>query len=213
RDDTHHASGGHHAISTEQHASVSTARSFLVSACQAVRLFAQKTGMRLFAGSGDIEMQAQSDNIEWRAKDKITLQADTIDFSASDYVLVNGAGSYFRLSAMGIESGTDGEWISHASHDKQSGPGQQPVVIDPMPIAMAFDERFQAVNKTLRKPVSDLPFIAQFDSGAIVEGATDQKGYTPRFRDMRATAVEITWGGLQEGLAEDGYADTVTDEC
>ncbi|MDO9404526.1 MAG: type VI secretion system tip protein TssI/VgrG [Polaromonas sp.] len=129
-EDTHQASGGHHAITTGGHTSVSAGSSFLVSATQAVRLFARKAGMRLFAAQGDIEVQAQGGSIELRAKDTIRLKAGTIDFSASEWVLVNGAGSYVRLNGTGIEQGTKGSWTAHAANHGQTGPKNLP--IDPL---------------------------------------------------------------------------------
>lgn len=130
KEDTHQASGGHHAITTGGHTSISAGSSFLASATQAVRLFARKAGMRLFAAQGDIEVEAQGDSIELRAKDTIRLKAGTIDFSASEWVLVNGAGSYVRLNGTGIEQGTKGSWTAHAASHGQTG--RKAIPVDPL---------------------------------------------------------------------------------
>ncbi|RYG08555.1 MAG: DUF2345 domain-containing protein, partial [Burkholderiales bacterium] len=139
RGDTHQASGGHHIITAGAHASTVAGKSFLVSAAEAVRLFARNAGMRFFAARGDVQVQAQAGNVELRARKTIRLQAKVIELQAEHLVLINGAGSHQRLDAAGILHGTDGGWTVHAATKVFAGPKSLPVQLPPFPQSVCKD--------------------------------------------------------------------------
>ena len=119
---THIASDQHTALTTGQDLSIASGGSLFASVGKAVRMFAHKAGMRLVAGGGDIDVRALSDSVNILAKLKITQTANSINISAKEEVVINGGGSYAKFTAGGVELGTSGNFVSHASKHSFFGP-------------------------------------------------------------------------------------------
>ncbi|UVH55945.1 type VI secretion system tip protein VgrG [Variovorax paradoxus] len=135
---THIASGEHNALTSEGHTSISAGRSFLVSARNAVRMFACKAGMRLIAADSDIDIAALKNSINVLAKLNIKLEAGYITITAREEVLIVGGGSFSRWNTSGIVHGTNGPWREHAATHSFAGPQSLPVP--------QMDERFPNLN-------------------------------------------------------------------
>jgi type VI secretion system secreted protein VgrG len=104
--------------------SVSAGKSFLVSALDKVSIFAHKLGMRLFAGQGKVEIQAQSDDLDIIAEKvmQIISAKESVHIMASEKVLLTAGGSYISIDSSGIEEGTSGKWQVHAASRSMAGP-------------------------------------------------------------------------------------------
>jgi uncharacterized protein (DUF2345 family) len=107
---------------------VSAGRSFLVSALDRVSLFAHKMGLRLMAGQGKVEIQAQSDDLEIIAEKVASLISSSgeVRFSSPREILLSAGGSYIRISAEGVEKGTTKQWKVHSASQTLSGPRSEP---------------------------------------------------------------------------------------
>ena len=119
---SHFASAGHNALTSGGHTSVATAKSFLVSAKNAVRMFAYKAGMKLVAGNADIDIAALKNSISVLAKMNIRQEANRITITAAEEVVINGGASYTCWNASGIVHGTRGAWRAHAAKHSFIGP-------------------------------------------------------------------------------------------
>ena len=119
---THLHSGLHHAITSALHTSISSAKSFLVSAKEAVRMFAYKEGIKLVSAKDLIEIQALKTSVHLLAKMDITMTAKRITLVAKDSATFNGGGSFTRWSAAGIKSGTTGPHVAFAEEHGHPGP-------------------------------------------------------------------------------------------
>jgi type VI secretion system secreted protein VgrG len=122
---THIASLGHNAFTSGAHTSVSAGKSLLVSAKDAVRMFAYKAGIRLIAGNADIDIQALKTSINILGKLNIKLEAERITITAKEEVLINGGSSFSRWNAQGIVHGTNGLWREHAATHSLVGPASR----------------------------------------------------------------------------------------
>ena len=121
-------SGKHHAITSGAHTSISSNKSLLVVAKDAVRMFAYKSGMKLISASSDVNVTALKTSIHLLAKMDITLTSNTIALTAKKQVLVNGGGSYMKWSAGSIEEGTAGTRVAHAgTHPIARGGRRSPI--------------------------------------------------------------------------------------
>lgn len=117
---THIASGEHIALTSGSHTSVSSNKSFLVSAAQAVRLFAFKSFIKIVAAQEDIDITALKKSIHLLARKDITLRANKITLDADEIVTINGGTSYSIWKKASIEHGTSGLWREYAaSHSLQ----------------------------------------------------------------------------------------------
>lgn len=132
---THQASDEHHAITSGAHTSISSGKSLLAVARQAVRLFAGRAGMRLIAAAGDIDVKALKDNINVLAKlnvhmegEKIVIHArNEVEVLGNRQVTINGGTSYSRWNASGIEHGTHGVHREWAASHSLVGPKSLPL--------------------------------------------------------------------------------------
>jgi type VI secretion system secreted protein VgrG len=79
---------------------VSAAKSWIASVGEKLSFFAQSGGMKLFAGKGKVELQAQSDNIEITADKtvKVISTADCVNVLAQKEVTLSAGGATIRLA-------------------------------------------------------------------------------------------------------------------
>lgn len=124
---THIASGEHTALTSAAHTSMSAGKSLLVSTREAIRMFADKAGMRWVAAKADIDLTALKHSINLLARLDITHTADRIRITAKEEVEINGGGSYSRWNSAGIVHGTRGGWVEHAASHASAGPDSLPV--------------------------------------------------------------------------------------
>jgi type VI secretion system secreted protein VgrG len=99
-------SAGENIISTSGGSTdFSVLKKFTVAAGEAVSLYAQKLGMKLFAGKGKVEIQAQSDAMVLDAlKDiRISSSEGKIIISAKKEILLTSGGGYIRIADGTVE--------------------------------------------------------------------------------------------------------------
>jgi type VI secretion system secreted protein VgrG len=173
---TQQHSGKHHAITSGARTSISSNKSLLVVATDAVRMFAYKSGMKLISASSDVNITALKTSIHVLAKTDITLTTNTIALIAKKQVLVNGGGSYMKWSDGAIEEGTSGTRVVHAGTHPMAGPKSEP----PVPITwpgVKGDDRFR-VHYPDGSPVVGAKYRATMESGEVLTGVTDADGHT-----------------------------------
>lgn len=177
---THVHAGEHVALTSGAHVSVSAAKSFLVSARQAVRLFAYQAGMRLFAFGGDIDIKALKESISLIAKLNIVQVANKITITAKEELVLNGGGSTICLNAAGIEEATSGRHIEYAAVHSMVGPRNAPTV--PVSGSSSLKDSLTARSFTLRshpedgRPVATEPYTLYRDGAEVEKGVTDAQG-------------------------------------
>ncbi|MCY1535570.1 hypothetical protein D9M68_709820 [compost metagenome] len=179
----HLHSGRHTAITTGEHLSIATGKSFLGSFTERAVLFVRQLGMRLFAAKGKIEIQAQSDDIEIIAQKvlKLISVSDLIEIGAKKEILINGGGSYIRINAGGIEHGTNGSWKAHAGSHGLPGPKTLAQSMPPMPQGLdgSYNQAFVATWAGTKIPASQVGYRLRDEAGKVVaEGVTGGNGET-----------------------------------
>ncbi|WP_428719089.1 type VI secretion system Vgr family protein [Undibacterium curvum] len=186
---TQQHSAAQHAITAEQHISLSSGHNLLASARKAIRLFAYKAGMKLIAANGDVDIKALEKSIHVLAKLRITETAQSITINASKEVLINGGGSYTRWNAAGIEDGTSGAWSAHAAGHGWSGAKSMGVNMQGTPHVDMYDEKF-VFHTPSGKPISAQSYTAKSSVGEHT-GQTRADGGTPRIYTADAQALEV----------------------
>jgi type VI secretion system secreted protein VgrG len=182
---THQHSTSHHAITAGGHASVSVGKSWLVSAKEAIKLFAYKHRVRLTSAETHIEIQALQKSLNLLSKLDISMTADRITLSAKEEVVINGGGSYTIWNASGITSGTTGtHTVQAASHDFLPG---QSMPVQPLPETTPFNEMVELRDQKGR-PVAGLPYRLELGNHREVRGVTDSQGRTQRIGSGEAAA-------------------------
>jgi type VI secretion system secreted protein VgrG len=176
---THHHSGRHHAITSGAHTSISVAKSFLVSAKEAVRLFAYKSGIKLVSAAADIEAQALEKSIHILSKISITETAESITLTAKEELTINGGGSFSTFNSGSITHGTAGVWDMNAATVAMDGAKSLPVSLAVPPTKDPFNEMF-VLKDTKGNPVPNFPYKVTLANGKVVRGVTDEAGRAAR---------------------------------
>ena len=95
----------------------SVVKKFTVAAGEAVSLFANKLGIKLFASRGKVEIQAQSDEMTLDAlKDiRISSSEGKLYISAKQEIILTSGGGYIRIANGSIECGAPDNIIQRAT--------------------------------------------------------------------------------------------------
>jgi type VI secretion system secreted protein VgrG len=103
---------------------VSSAKSFLASALDSIRLFAQKAGIRIFAGQGPVQVQAQDDRIELIAHRVLELisTTDWVKLKGKEGISFEVGHSSFKITSDGFRFYTPGAHHAWAGSHQTFGP-------------------------------------------------------------------------------------------
>lgn len=105
---------------------ISAGQSFTVAASEAVSLFAQAAGMKMYAGAGKVDIQAQADAMNVSALQDITVASGqgSVKVNASKELILSCGGAYIKLSGGNIELGCSGNILLKAANVNQTGPAR-----------------------------------------------------------------------------------------
>ncbi|MEW9016850.1 type VI secretion system tip protein TssI/VgrG [Burkholderia sp.] len=115
----HVVANDHVNVASGQSVHVAAGKSLIGSIGQKLSLFVQNAGMKLFAGKGKVEIQAQSDNIEVTAQKavKVVSATDRIEIAADQGILLTSGGAYIRIKDGNVEVHAPGTIdVKGASH-------------------------------------------------------------------------------------------------
>ncbi|MCX8710336.1 DUF2345 domain-containing protein, partial [Gilliamella sp. B3780] len=97
-------------LTSENQTDITALKTITLSGGESLGLFAHKSGMKVFANQGDINLQAQNANLNMAARQDIKI--DSVDgeltITASQKITLICGGSYIKISEEGIELGTAG---------------------------------------------------------------------------------------------------------
>ena len=108
----HLATPAHHAVTAHSDLSMSVGKRLIASVGKGINLFAQTLGFKAMAAKGKVQIQAQSDEVEFIAEQvlRIISAKKSITFATAEEILVTAGGSYFKINGAGIEHGTTGNY-------------------------------------------------------------------------------------------------------
>ncbi|MDU9394881.1 type VI secretion system tip protein VgrG, partial [Pseudomonas sp. zfem002] len=171
---------------------------FSVAAGEAISLFAQKLGMKLFAARGPVEIQAQNDVMSLKAKETLSLDSinGEITLNAEQGITLVSRGAYIKIKDGSIEIGAPGEvrvrndntvWGGAASLEKALTPMvlEDPVYRDPT------SGRFQLKEKGLGSPSAYVSYVMEDETGQVARGMTDEEGFTQSHRGMEPQNIKF----------------------
>ena len=98
-----------------------------LSAGESVGILAQKSGMKLFANQGKVEIQSQNDAMELASKQDVKIDSvdGKITVTASQMINLMCGGSYIKINGEGIELGTSGNVLIKSNAMQKMGPANQ----------------------------------------------------------------------------------------
>ncbi|WP_211452715.1 type VI secretion system Vgr family protein [Collimonas antrihumi] len=189
------AAQGNLIASAKGSADIGVLKKFTVSAGEAVSLFAQKLGMKLFAGKGKVEIQAQSDDMHLLSDKNMTMTSvnGRVTIEAKEELLLKCGGSYFRMSATGIEDGTRGDRVVKSASFRRQGPSSLAETMNSWKHA-PFDEEFSLKWPYNDEPVRGKEFTLGREGQTFLRGATEAAGNTPLQKSVAVEAVKLFIG-------------------
>ncbi|KWK65796.1 DUF2345 domain-containing protein, partial [Burkholderia ubonensis] len=120
----HVAADQHVNLVSGQSTHIASGKSLVASVKQKLSLFVQNAGIKLFAAKGDVEIQAQNDNIEMIAQKTVKLLSATatLEGVAKQEVLLTSGGAYIRIKDGNIEIHAPGKVDVKGGEHAFSGP-------------------------------------------------------------------------------------------
>ena len=177
-------------IMAQSNADISAIKRFTVAAGEAISMLARKTGIKLFAAGGKVEIQAQDDALDARAKKDITVTSTEggVEITAAkDVILKNLDGSFIQLTGKNIILGCEGNILWKCVNAQKMGAA----TLDSPPYT--FPKGYGGVYALKDNEGNILPkteYKVTTSEGDIFNGITDENGKTmPIYTSMPGRLV------------------------
>ncbi|GKX63904.1 hypothetical protein SOASR032_24730 [Pragia fontium] len=123
-------------LTAGSHMDIGVGKKLTITTGDAISLFAQQSGMKLFANQGKVEVQAQNDAMQLAAKQdmEITSVDSKVSMSARQELILVCGGAYIKISGGGIELGCPNNVTVKAIALQKMGAAQLDKDGQPMPI-------------------------------------------------------------------------------
>ncbi|KFB95856.1 DUF2345 domain-containing protein, partial [Escherichia coli] len=193
-------SAGENIISTSgKNSDFSVLKKFTVAAGETVSLFAQKLGIKIFAGKGKVEIQAQGDEMLLDAlKDiRISSSEGRILISAKNEIILTSGGGYIRIGDGTVECAAPDKIIERgAVWQKFSGQSisQAMQQWDSADFAVTPEKLWQQTGK----PAKNQKVQVTRGDGSVVEMTTDEQGRLPIQSGLFVESIKIDLPDSQE---------------
>ncbi|QYN47897.1 type VI secretion system Vgr family protein [Gilliamella sp. ESL0405] len=180
------STGNSVSITAENQTDITALKNITVSSGEAIGLFAHKSGMKVFANQGDINLQAQNANLNMAAKQDINI--DSVDgkltITASKELTLICGGSYIKISSKGIELGTPDNVKLKCNVMQKMGPKNMARNQLALPYIIGdYAVKFICKDET-GKIYANERYIATLPDGRKIQGQTDKNGYTQSFHSI-----------------------------
>ena len=193
-------SAGENIISTSgKNSDFSVLKKFTVAAGETVSLFAQKLGIKIFAGKGKVEIQAQGDEMLLDAlKDiRISSSEGRILISAKNEIILTSGGGYIRIGDGTVECAAPDKIIERgAVWQKFSGQSISQAMQrwDSADFAVTPEILWQQTGK----PAKNQKVQVTRGDGSVVEMTTDEQGRLPIQSGLFVESIKIDLPDSQE---------------
>ncbi|EHN8739305.1 type VI secretion system tip protein VgrG [Enterobacter hormaechei] len=180
-------SSGHTLTATAgENIDMSIFKRLTVAAGEAISLFAQKMGIKIFAARGIVDIQAQTDAMRLQSDKTMTLSSvnsEIILNAAQGITLTSTGGAYIKIKNGSVEIGAPGKidlksanilWGGISSLEK----ALKPMVVEDPQFKYPMNERFQVLDKNTDQPKALIPYRIETADGVTLRGMTDENGYT-----------------------------------
>ncbi|MCX8730014.1 DUF2345 domain-containing protein, partial [Gilliamella sp. B2969] len=192
-------------LTSENQTDITALKTITLSGGESMGLFAHKSGMKVFANQGDINLQAQNANLNMAAKQDVKI--DSVDgeltITASQKITLICGGSYIKISEEGIELGTAGNVYIKSNALQKMGTAQknrseitlpETIVTEFLPNKLdqndKYSLKFLMVNDEA-EPYKKTKYLAFMEDGSVICGETDDNGYTERFYTEKEEKITI----------------------
>ncbi|CAM4275429.1 hypothetical protein F901_03525 [Acinetobacter dispersus] len=174
---------------------LSTQKNLITHAQNRISVFAAQNGIKQVAAKGKFEAHAQSDGMDLLAKQGIQIISteDRIEITSPKEIVITAGGSQIKLNGSGIFPTTGGKFeVKAGQHLFMGGANlilpkiQLPVLGD----MNKYNLRYLLQDKD-GNSFSNYNYIAFLPNGEVLEGSTDENGYTELFKSFQPEEISI----------------------
>ncbi|WP_216605639.1 type VI secretion system Vgr family protein [Acinetobacter indicus] len=175
----------------------STQDSIIGHASKKISLFAAQEGVRLYAGKGKIEIQAQGDGADLIARKGVQIISTeaNVDITSAKEIVLTAGGSQLKINASGIFPTTGGKFEVKAGQHQFVNGKNVSAKFPALPIFKLLPNKVELkyIYDDL-KPVAQAPFKLIFADGSSQEGVLDAEGYAKVTIPSDKTQPKVYYG-------------------
>ncbi|MGL4604013.1 MAG: DUF2345 domain-containing protein, partial [Iodobacter sp.] len=178
------ATGASLSINAGQDASLSLMKRLTVAAGEAISLFAQKSGIKLFAAQGKVDIQAQNSALNLAAQQDVSVSSSQgkVLVNAKEEILLTSGGGYIRLKDGNIELGVPADVLIKSVALVKRGPASEEQHLPIMPNSIQeqgpYSAKYQLFKRDNR-PFEGYAYEIRGAGGEILDsGLSDAAGST-----------------------------------
>ncbi|MGK0544596.1 type VI secretion system Vgr family protein [Halomonas cupida] len=192
---THFVQGKSLSVTSGEDINLATGRSLLGAISEALSLFVQRAGIKLFAAQGKVDIQAQSDEMALTAEKQLTITSteDSVHIAAEEEILLTSGGGYIRLKDGDIQIHGPGLVDLKGAQHSFAGPTSLQQLLAPLPEPQGiFSEFFVLRDKKTNLPLRFAKYRIVTAEGRTVEGRSDEEGRTQKVVTRQPERLSIT---------------------
>lgn len=181
-------------VVAERNIDLNAIKTFSVAAGEAVSLFAQKLGIKLFAGKGRVEIQAQSDAMSLAADKDVSITSvdGAVHIAAKRELVLECGGAFVRLADGNVTIGGPGDLILKVISMQKQGAASLREARQSLPKPPGlYDEQFTLKDEHSGEILPHIPYRIETADGKVFHGVTDAAGRTMRVFADKAQALKI----------------------
>lgn len=217
------AAQGNLSVVAQKNADISVINRFTVAAGEAVSLFAQTLGVKLFAAKGKVEIQAQGDAMGLAALKDVTVSSvnGKVHIQAKEEILLECGGGFVQIKGGSVTVGGPEDFFIKACTMQKKGAESLKSALPVLPISESeclysnqidmYEADF--FDADLNHPWANLPYRVTDKSGNLLaSGTTDNTGLGQPFFTRTPQNV-VVWVGEDGGWdVEEGVLDDADDD-
>ncbi|MGV8003635.1 type VI secretion system tip protein VgrG [Photorhabdus temperata subsp. temperata] len=174
-----------------KNADISALKDITAVGGESVNLFAQKSGMKLFAHQGKLEIQAQDDGLSTLAKKDVDITSveGKVTVSASQEILLTSGGGYIRIKDGNIELGCPGNILLKTSNVQVMGATN--FNAPPPALSPGFSGFFTLKDQDSGQILPHKRYRITTSDGQVFEGRSDENGKTVEIHTVMPDKLNI----------------------
>lgn len=175
---------------------ITAGQSFTVVAEGAVSLLSRNQGMQLLAAKGQVNIQAQSDDLSMSSQQNLDIQSSEgkVTVSANQELILACGGAYIKLSGGNIELGCPGQILLKSTNMQKMGPTS--LDIASVEMLRGFGGGFILTDEA-GVPQPSTPYRLTTAEGDILQGITDENGKTAPVNTSIPSVVKVEFGKVK----------------
>ncbi|MFQ0834285.1 type VI secretion system Vgr family protein [Citrobacter gillenii] len=186
-------------VTTGENADLTLFKRLTVAAGDAISLFAQKMGIKIFAARGMIDIQAQTDAMRLQSDKTMNINSvngEVVLNAQQGITLTSTGGAYIKIKDGSIELGAPGSLKLKSLDIQWGGVGILEKALKPMSVSdpqykYPMNGAFQIVDKGDGKPKPYIKYRIETESGETIRGVTDENGYTQSHYGLEPQAMKL----------------------